>query len=43
MGGHASKVARGDLEKNLGRSVVSQENSLSYKYVEEDLMIETKK
>ena len=42
MGGHASKVARDDLEKNLGISVVSKNNSLSYQYVEEDLMIENK-
>lgn len=42
MGGHASKVARDDLEKNLGHSVVSKDNSLSYQYVEEDLMIENK-
>ena len=43
MGGHAAKVARDDIEKNLGRSVVSKDNVLSYKYVEDDLMIETKK
>ena len=42
MGGHASKVARDDLEKNLGHSVVSKDNALSYQYVEEDLMIENK-
>ena len=42
MGGHASKVARDDLEKNLGHSVVSKDNVLPYKYVEEDLMIEKK-
>lgn len=43
MGGNAAKVARDDIEKNLGRSVVSKDNALSYKYVEDDLMIETKK
>ena len=42
MGGHASKVARDDLEKNLGHSVVSKDNALSYKYIEDDLMIENK-
>ena len=42
MGGHASKVARDDLEKNLGHSVVSKDNTLSYKYIEDDLMIENK-
>ena len=40
MGGHVSKVARDDLEKNLGHSVVSKDNTLPYKYIEEDLMIE---
>ena len=43
MGGHVSKVAREDIEKNLGHSVVSPDNALPYKYIEEDLMIETKK
>ena len=43
MGGHAAKVARDDIEKNLGHSVVSKDNSLSYKYIEDDLMIENKK
>ena len=40
MGGHAAKVARDDIEKNLGETVVSKDNALSYKYVEDDLMIE---
>lgn len=42
MGGQTAKVARDDLEKKLGRSVVSKDNALPYKYVEEDLMIEKK-
>ena len=42
MGGHAAKVARDDIEKNLGETVVSKDNSLSYKYIEDDLMIESK-
>lgn len=42
MGGHAAKVARDDIEKNLGETVVSKDNALSYKYVEDDLMIENK-
>ncbi len=33
MGGHATKVAREDIEKNLGKTVISNKNSLSYKYV----------
>lgn len=35
MGGHAAKVARDDLERNLGESVVTKENKLNYKYIEE--------
>ena len=42
MGGHAAKVARDDIEKNLGENVVSKDNALAYKYVDEDLMIENK-
>ena len=41
MGGHAAKVARDDIEKNLGETVVSKNNALSYRYVEDDLLIET--
>lgn len=33
MGGHAAKVARDDIEKNLGRTVISNKNSLNYKYI----------
>ena len=42
MGGHAAKVARDDIERNLGETVVSKDNALLYKYVEDDLMIESK-
>ena len=42
IGGRTSKVARDELEKNLGHSVVSQDNALPYNYVEEDLMIDNK-
>lgn len=35
MGGHAAKVARDDIEKNLGESVVTKDNRLNYKYIEE--------
>ncbi len=34
MGGHAAKVAREDIEKNLGETVVSKENVLKYKYLD---------
>jgi len=36
MGGHAAKVARDDIEKNLGESVVTRTNRLNYKYIEEE-------
>ena len=36
MGGHAAKVARNDIEKNLGESVVTRTNKLNYKYIEEE-------
>ena len=42
MGGRTAKVARDELEKNLGETVVSKDNALSYKYIEDDLMIEKK-
>ena len=32
MGGNTAKVARDDLERKLGKSVVSNENLLNYKY-----------
>lgn len=43
IGSHAAKVARDDLEKNLGKSVISEENSLNYKYIEDKKLIEDKK
>jgi hypothetical protein len=42
MGGHAAKVARDDIEKNLGESVITKDNRLNYKYVEDDKLIENK-
>lgn len=33
MGGHAAKVAREDIEKSLGESVISKNNALNYKYL----------
>ena len=43
MGGHAAKVAREDIEKSLGESVVTKKNALNYKYIEEERLIEDKK
>lgn len=39
MGGHTAKVARDDLEKNLGKTVITSQNNLHYQYINE---IETK-
>lgn len=41
IGGHVAKVAREDIEKNLGESVVNKENRLSYEYKNEN-KLETK-
>ena len=38
LGGHAAKSARDDLEKNLGKSVITSENNLNYKYTNEKLI-----
>lgn len=35
MGGSAAKAARDNLEKNLGESVITKQNVLSYKYIDE--------
>jgi hypothetical protein len=42
MGGHATKVARDDIEKNLGKSVISSGNALNYQYIDENKQIENK-
>lgn len=42
MGGHAAKVARDDIEKNLGKSVISSSNALNYQYIDENKQIEKK-
>ena len=34
-GGHVAKVAREDIEKSLGESIVSKDNKLDYQYIEE--------
>ncbi len=35
LGGHAAKVARDDIEKSLGESIVNKDNRLNYEYVDE--------
>ena len=42
LGGHAAKLARNDLEKNLEESVVTSNNNLNYKYIDENKKIENK-
>ena len=42
MGGDAAKAARDNIEKNLGKTVISNKNSLSYKYIDENNKIENK-
>ena len=36
IGGHVAKVARDDIEKNLGESVVTKTNKLNYKYIQDN-------
>ena len=42
MGGHAAKLARSNIEKNLGKSVITQNNVLNYQYIEDNKQIENK-
>ena len=42
MDGNTEKVAKEDLEKNLGKSVISKDNQLNYKYIDEKEKIENK-
>ena len=39
MGGNTAKVARDDIEKKLGKTVISKKNSLDYQYLEENTKI----
>jgi len=39
IGGHAAKVAREDIERNLGESVVTKDNKLDYEYDNKDKMM----
>ena len=42
MGGEVSKVARDNIEKKLGHTVLSNQNSLNYKYLNDGNKIESK-
>lgn len=35
IGGSVAKIARNTLEENLGEAVITQNNKLNYKYIEE--------
>ncbi len=41
-GGNIAKITRDNLEKELGRTVISNKNSLAYKYIDEQQKIESK-
>ena len=43
MGGNVSKVARDNLEQKLGKSVISSQNNLNYKYLDEKEKLKNKK
>ena len=41
-GGNIAKITRDNLEKELGRTVVTENNSLNYKYIDNEKLIEEK-
>ena len=43
MGGNTAKVARVDLERKLGERVITSNNALNYKYIDEKKEIDNKK
>ena len=38
MVGESAKVARDNIENNLGRSIITSKNSLSYKYINDKIL-----
>ena len=42
-GGRIAKSTRDNLEKELGKSVISKQNALNYKYIDNKKLIEDKK
>lgn len=40
LGGEVAKTARDDLEEKLGESIISKENNLNYKYLEDNKFLE---
>ena len=42
-GGRIAKSTRDNLERELGKSVISKENALNYKYIDDKKLIDNKK
>ena len=42
-GGEVAKIARKDLEGKLGETIISKENQLNYKYIDNNQLLESKK
>lgn len=40
IGGNTAKVARDDLERKLGKSVVTSNNNLTYRYIDNKILEE---
>lgn len=38
LGGNTAKVAKGDIERKLGESVVTKNNNLNYEYIDDKLI-----
>ena len=36
LGGHVAKVAKEDMEKSLGKKVITNQNKLNYQYIKEE-------
>ena len=41
-GGEVAKIARKDLEGKLGETIISKENQLNYKYIDNNQLLESK-
>ena len=42
-GGEVAKIAREDLENKLGETIISKENQLNYKYIDDSQLLDSKK
>lgn len=43
MGGNVAKVARDNLEEKLGKTVITKNNALNYKYLDDNKLDKQKK